>query len=41
MRQVTRFRTVPEPIKWIGMKHEADCWIPAYAMAAGTTYEDA
>lgn len=30
-----------EPIQWVSMRHEADCWIPACAMAAGASYEDA
>jgi hypothetical protein len=30
-----------KPITWISMRHEADCWIAACAMAANTSYEDA
>jgi hypothetical protein len=28
-------------VQWIAMKHEADCWIAACAMAAGVPYEEA
>jgi hypothetical protein len=40
MRQVADAARL-EPVKWIAMKHEADCWIAACAMAAGTSYETA
>ena|ERR1017187_10364006 len=39
MRRVTSSK--PEPIKWISMKDEADCWIAACAMVANVAYKEA
>jgi hypothetical protein len=41
MRAVTKTASKRKPITWISMRHEADCWIAACAMAANTSYEDA
>jgi len=41
MRRVAGNKKQPEPIKWVGMRHEADCWIAACAMAAGASYKEA
>src|ERR1035441_4472668 len=39
MREVADVKSY-EPIVWIGMRHEADCWIATCAMAAGVPYEE-
>ena len=30
-----------KPVEWIAMQYEADCWLAACAMAAGSSYEEA
>lgn len=38
MRQIIEMKDF-EPIKWVPMRHEADCFIAACAMVIGVTYE--
>jgi hypothetical protein len=40
MRQVKDSESY-KPVGWVAMRHQADCWIAACAMAVGVTYEEA